>query len=256
MPPDPWNPERYERFRDERAQPFVDLIAPLTPIPGGRLLDLGCGTASLTARAHAQLDASLTLGVDRSAEMLARAPRVDGLLLARGDIARPPTSARFDALISNAALHWLPDHARLLPTLLRHLAPGGQLAVQVPANHEHPSQTVAVDVCREAPFAEALGGWTRRTPVLAPASYAALLERAGLRDIVVRTHDYHHELPDVAALVEWMRGTTLTDTLPRLPEALRTRYLARYAERLAEVLGDPAPYSFRFRRLFFWARAG
>src|SRR5438067_13793451 len=81
MTRDAWDPAQYERFRDERARPFLDLLALVRPCPGMRVVDLGCGTGELTARLHDELAAGETLGVDRSEAMLARArPRAkDGL---------------------------------------------------------------------------------------------------------------------------------------------------------------------------------
>ena len=74
MARDAWDPAQYERFRAERARPFVDLLALVRPRPGMRVVDLGCGTGELTARLHRELAAGETLGIDRSEAMLARAP--------------------------------------------------------------------------------------------------------------------------------------------------------------------------------------
>ncbi len=61
-----WNPEQYERFKTERAQPFHDLLALVEPRPGMRVVDLGCGTGELTRLMHEQLEAAETLGVVQS----------------------------------------------------------------------------------------------------------------------------------------------------------------------------------------------
>src|SRR2546426_3565098 len=89
MTRDAWDPAQYERFHDERARPFLDLLALVRPRPGMRVVDLGCGTGELTARLHQELAARETLGIDRSEAMLARArPRAkDGLRFEAGDIA-------------------------------------------------------------------------------------------------------------------------------------------------------------------------
>jgi trans-aconitate 2-methyltransferase len=56
--PDPWNPDRYARFAAERRLPFDDLVALLSPAPGGRVVDLGCGPGELTRELHARLGAA------------------------------------------------------------------------------------------------------------------------------------------------------------------------------------------------------
>src|SRR5438477_11376422 len=69
--PSSWDPTQYDRFRDEREQPFFDLLALVRPKPGMRVVDLGCGTGKLTRTLHEHLGAAETVGVDRSDSMLA-----------------------------------------------------------------------------------------------------------------------------------------------------------------------------------------
>jgi trans-aconitate 2-methyltransferase len=161
MPSADWSPDQYDRFRDERSQPFFDLLALVRPRPGLRVADLGCGTGELTRVLHERLGARETLGFDSSPAMLekAQAHAAAGLRFAAGDIALAggeagpgglagvsPLEGRYDLLFSNAALHWVDGHPDLLQRLAAHLADGGQLAVQVPANHDHPSHLVAAEI--------------------------------------------------------------------------------------------------------------
>lgn len=253
MADDPWNPELYARFAAERAQPFHDLLALVRRRPGMRVVDLGCGPGDLTAHAHRALGASRTLGLDASRAMLekARAHAGGGLEFVEGEIGAFD-GGPFDLVLSNAALHWVPDHAALLARLTRLLAPGGQLAVQVPANHDHPSHRLAQELAREPPFAAALQGYERGKPVLEPDEYAQLLFRLGYREQHVRLVVYAHVLPAAGDVVEWVRGTLLTDFQKRLPPALWERYLATYRERLAAALPDARPFLYTYKRILFW----
>ena len=70
MTADTWNPEQYDRFRDERSRPFFDLAHLVQRQPEMRVLDLGCGSGRLTAWLHRTLGARETLGIDSSAAML------------------------------------------------------------------------------------------------------------------------------------------------------------------------------------------
>ena len=63
-PSSAWDPNQYERFKAERAQPFYDLVSLVEREPGMRVIDLGCGTGQLTAWLHSELGASETLGID------------------------------------------------------------------------------------------------------------------------------------------------------------------------------------------------
>ncbi len=255
---DPWNPAQYDRFQRERSQPFFDLMALVVPEPQMRVLDLGCGTGALTRRLAEQLRARETLGVDRSPAMLERCAEQRAgsasLSFQQGDLAALKPDGSWDLVFSNAALHWVEDHPALLRQLKGCLAPGGQLAVQVPANHEHPSQTVAAEVARKATFAQALGGYVRRTPVLSATDYAHALHELGFADQHVMARVYAHELPDREAVLEWLKGTTLTDYERRMPAELYQEYLGVYRRELAQVLADSKPFFFPFQRILFWAR--
>ena len=255
-PRDTWNPQRYERFRAEREQPFHDLVALITRRPAGRVVDLGCGTGLLTAALHRELEAVETLGVDSSDAMLERCREVDvaGVHFERGDISAWEPASRFDVVFSNAALQWVPDHPAQLARLSSMIEPGGELAIQVPANFDHVSHRLAAEIASDAPFASAMGGYVRTLSVMAPEAYATLLHDLGFESQVVRMQVYGHvlELPD--AVVEWVRGTLLTDYESRLPEAVYREFLARYRERLRAALDDRRPYFYPFKRILMWGR--
>jgi trans-aconitate 2-methyltransferase len=256
MARDVWNPAQYERFHDERSRPFHDLVALVRPAPAMRVVDLGCGTGILTETLHRTLGARETLGVDVSDAMLARARErtVDGLRFEHAEIADFAPGARFDLVFSNAALHWLPDHPRLFARLVAMLRDGGQLAVQMPANYDHPSHTVAAAVAGEPPFRELLGEGAGQPGVLAPEAYAAILDRLGCTEQHVRLQVYVHHLARREEVVEWTRGTLLTAYERRLPADLFARFLARYRERLLPELDETTPYTFLFKRILLWAR--
>jgi trans-aconitate 2-methyltransferase len=255
---DTWDPGQYERFRDERSAPFFDLLSLVTPVPGGRVVDLGCGTGELTRALHERTGASATLGIDSSEAMLAksRAHAGGGLSFELGDIAHWMPAEPADLVFSNAALHWVDDHAELFARLTAALRPGGQVAVQVPANHDHASHLVAERVAAEEPFRDALGGYLRRSPVLEPEVYAVLLDRLGYVTQHVRMQVYLHVLPEPGAVVDWVKGTLLTDYKRRLPDALYEDFVARYRELLLTELGEDRPFRFTFKRLLLWGRRG
>jgi trans-aconitate 2-methyltransferase len=254
---DVWDPSRYARFKDERAAPFLDLLALVTPRDRPRVVDLGCGTGELTRLAHERLGARETVGVDLSEAMLARAREHEGggLRFRRGDLAEAG-GGPWDVVLSNAALHWVPDHAALLARLGALLAPDGELAVQVPANEAHPSHAVARAVAREPDLAEALGGYVRESPVLPPEEYARILHALPFAAQRVRVEVYAHPLAGPEDVVEWVRGTLLTDYERRLPPDCFARFLERYRARLLAALPAGRPYLYTYRRIFLWARRG
>ena len=142
MPDAAWDPARYLDYADQRARPFVDLLAQVRPADPGLVVDLGCGPANLTPGLRRRWPGARLVGVDSSASMLAAAgeARVAGVELVRADLRDWQSDAPVDVLLSNAALQWVPDHLALLPQLLDQVAPGGTLAFHVPGNFAAPSQ--------------------------------------------------------------------------------------------------------------------
>lgn len=248
---DTWNPDRYGRFAAERRQPFLDLLALLHPIPGGHVVDLGCGTGELTRALHERLGAAETLGIDSSAAMLGKSAAFagKGIRFEAGDIATFAPTRSFDLVFSNAAIHWVPDHPDLIARLTRAVAPNGQFAFQVPANFDHPSHVAAEQTAGEEPFAAALQGSAHPRYVLPPEAYSALLDRLGFTDQTVRLQVYGHHLDSREEVVEWVKGSLLTDYEKRLPGELFPRFLERYRERLFEMLPDQRPFFFTFKRI-------
>jgi trans-aconitate 2-methyltransferase len=254
---DAWNPTQYERFRDQRTRPFFDLLALVKKEPAMRAVDLGCGTGELTRTLHRELGAKETLGIDSSPAMLEKSPPFagEGLRFELGEIESfQPEPRSFDLVFSNAALHWAPHHARLFGKLAEAIAEPGQLAVQMPANHHHASHVIAGEVARLPRFAEKLGEYVRQSPVLEPEEYAELLYELGFKEQRVRLEVYAHELESAEGVVEWVRGTTLTDYEKRLDAETYAEFLAEYRWRLLSGLSAGKPYLFPFKRILLWAR--
>jgi trans-aconitate 2-methyltransferase len=261
-PIDGWSPDQYERFRSERQQPFDDLLTLCHPVPGGRVVDLGCGTGDLTKILHEEMAAEQTVGIDSSPTMLARAQSayadVAGLSFKQGDIATWLDEG-LDLVFANASLQWIDDHLNLLARMRTALCPDGQLAFQVPANFRHPSHLLAQAVANEPPFIDALYGDVpedRGRFVLSPELYADLLYELGAKDQVVRMEVYGHELESTSEVVEWVMGSLLTPYRTRLSPELFDAFVERYRERLIEELGEREPYFYGFRRILCWARFG
>ncbi len=255
-----WNPEQYRKFATERAQPFYDLLGLVEPAEFHRAVDLGCGSGELTVAAAATLHTGEMLGIDNSPAMItaAAAHAGDGVRFLDGDIRHWTAAGDVDLVLACASLQWIPDHASVLAVWSAALAPGGQLAVQVPANAHMPSHRVA-DVLAHTPrYLEAFDGNPPADPVaenvLEPERYSQLLFDLGFEAQHVSVLVYPHVLPSTQAVVQWVRGTTLTRFQKRLPASVFEEFVADYEAALIAELGDLSPYFFPFRRILMWAR--
>jgi len=216
------------------------------------VVDLGCGTGELTRRLADRLPGSSVVGLDSSPKMLEKAKEQarPGLTFAAGEIEN--ISGLWDLIFSHAAIQWVDNHNLLIPRLMSLLRPGGQLAVQLPSNHRHPSIIMIVETAGEEPFRSALSGWVREPPVLEIDEYAELLNRSGGTEITVIEKVYGHIMDDVDAIVEWTSGTALIPYFERLPAELHPLFLNSYREKLATIWPH-GPIYFTFRRIFMIA---
>jgi len=252
-----WNPDQYLRFEGERLRPALDLIARIQHPAPRRVVDLGCGAGNALPVLAARFPGAALTGVDGSAAMLAKA-RETGQAVEQADIAAwTPAEGPVDVIFSNAALHWLPDHAALFPRLLSCLAPGGVLAVQMPAMHAAPVRALQDEVARSpGPWASRLAGVASAPPILSPEGYYDLLAgRVAALDLWVT--EYMHVLRGPDPVVQWAMGTSLRPYLDALDEATRPAFLAAYAEALRPhhpARADGAVL-LPFRRQFILARA-
>src|SRR4051812_18168146 len=251
---DSWSAGQYERFAAEREQPFWDLLDLVEPAASAAVVDLGCGTGELTRARHERLGAAQTVGVDSSARMLERAPATDGLRFVHGDIRDFEPEVPPAVVCSNAALHWLPDHRALFARLRSWLGPGGQLAVQMPDNIDAITHRTAAEVGTDPRFAPYLDGAERRGAILSAEEYAVLLHELGFTRQVVVRRVYAHVLPGRDDVVEWFRGSLLTEYQRLLPERVYEDFLAAYRTTLLARLDARRPYLLPFPRLLIWAR--
>jgi trans-aconitate 2-methyltransferase len=259
--PADWNPEQYRRFAEQRAQPFHDLLASIRPGSIGRAVDLGCGPGELTALAVEQLHIGQCTGIDNSPAMLAQTVEHVGphLRFESGDIAAWTSAADHDLVLAAASLQWVPDHVGVIARWTAALAPGGQLAVQVPANAHTPAHLVIQEVAASAAYAGEFGAEGPPADpvavnVLQPEEYAQLLFDLGFVEQHVRLEVYPHVLPSTHHIVEWVRGTTMTRIEKRLAPEVFAQVLVDYERALKAVLGDNQPQFFPFRRILIWGR--
>jgi trans-aconitate 2-methyltransferase len=250
-----WDPGKYLEFADQRLRPALDLLARIPLAAPAVVYDLGCGAGNVTRRLAERWPGAAVTGVDSSGAMLARARAADpGIAWVEADLGtwRAPRAA--DLVFSNAALHWLDEHAALFPRLIGELAPGGVLAAQMPRNHGAPSHTEMAAAAEAGPWRSRLAPLLRARPVASPDVYYDLLAPHVARLDVWET-EYLHVLEGENPVVEWTRGSALKPLLDALEEPERSAFLADYAARIARAYPrrPDGRTLLRFRRLFIVA---
>jgi trans-aconitate 2-methyltransferase len=233
-----WDPVRYLRFAGERARPFAELAARISAERPATVVDLGCGEGALTATLAQRWPGARVTGIDSSATMLAAAAAhaVPGRVeFALGDVQHWQPAGPVDVLVSNAVLHWVPGHGDLLTRWAGHLAPGGELAVQVPGNFRSPTHTLLAELCRSPRWAAQLADAAPRPDaVLDPAGYYDVLTSAGLTADVWET-TYLHVLSGPDPVLDWVRSTTFRPVLAQLRADDGAEFTAAYAAALREA---------------------
>lgn len=251
-----WDPKQYLAFAGHRLRPAVDLLGRVDLVAPRRVVDLGCGPGNVTRLLQQRWPMAEITGIDSSAEMLARAvEEAPAITWQHADIADVRLDPKADLIFSNAALHWLDDHASLLPRLVQGLAPGGVLAVQMPHNHGSPSHTGMVAAATTGTWAGRLTPLLRPSPVAAPAVYYDIL-RPYLAELDIWESEYLQVLEGPDAVTEWIKGSALKPLLDALDGAEREAFLADYRQRMRQAYPMRADGRtlFPFRRLFLVGR--
>lgn len=246
-----WNPETYARFRGLRLRPLLDLLAQVGDLPEGPVLDLGCGDGAAAEALRQHCPGHLLLGLDSSPAMLAKAQGYDRLIAA--DAATWTAETPLALIFSNAALQWLPDHARLMPRLAAMLAPGGVLAVQMPRQHFAPSHRFLRDIAAalfpdrfdfaryEAPVQPAQAYW----PILRPLGQVQAWETEYLQRL-----DPGADMHPVRAFTQ---STAMRPFVEKLTAAEAETFVSAYDQALTSAypLLEDGSCLMPFRRTFF-----
>jgi trans-aconitate 2-methyltransferase len=230
-----WSAKQYTQFESERTRPVRDLVAAIPEGPVRTAVDLGCGPGNSTEVLAGRYPEARVTGLDSSEDMLASArKRLPDLNFELADIQSWRPAQRYDAIVANAVLQWLPDHDTLYPQLLACLNEGGSLAVQTPDNLEEPSHRLMRAVAAESPWADKMAQ-APHPPRHELRWYYELLKPHCSRLDVWRTTYFHALAGGPSAIVEWFKGSALQPYLAPLSTDERAEFLRRYEARIAQA---------------------
>jgi trans-aconitate 2-methyltransferase len=254
-----WSPERYLSFEEERTRPCRDLVANIRLGSARKIVDLGCGPGNSTAVLAERWPEARITGIDSSLEMLNRArQRNPGSEWVQSEIAdwAIGSTSSYDLVFSNAALHWVQNHAELYPQLFSRVSPGGVLALQVPANLNEPAHQIMRDLASSDTWRSRLTtSKIREWFVHDPGFYYDLLAGMATKIDLWQT-TYFHVMPTAASIAEWYRSTGLRPFLNALTnDSDRELFIKHYAETVSEAYPSRpnGRVLFQFQRLFLIA---
>lgn len=227
-----WNPETYARnarFVSELGAGVFELLAPR---PGEQVLDLGCGDGALTEKLVAA--GCRVIAVDSSVEQIGAA-RARGLDARRGRAETLPFMEEFDAVFSNAVLHWIPDAGAVISSVYRALKPGGRFVAELGgAGCVQTVRLALIDAAnRRGLDGAALDPWFFPTE----SAYRALLEAHGF--IVRAATLFARPTPLPGDITDWLE-TFAQPFLKAVPQAERPAFIQDVRGAVQPALFDPA----------------
>ncbi len=227
-----WNTERYVRDAGFVPELGRAVLGWLDARPGERILDLGCGDGALTleiARSGADV-----LGIDSSPSQIAAA-RGLGLEAEVIDATRLGFDREFDAVFSNAALHWIKDRAAVLAGVARALKPGGRFVAEMggEGNVARVQSAVLEELRARGVDGRAASPWL----FPGPEDQAAALVRAGFR--VMRMEFFERPTDLECSMTDWLE-IFAPAFAALLPGRERAAFFADVSKRLEPVLYDRA----------------
>jgi trans-aconitate methyltransferase len=150
------------------------------------------------------------------------------------DLATWAAAQPCDVIYSNAALHWMGDHARQFPRLIGQLAPKGVLAAQMPRNFAAPSHALMTTAAQAGPWRERLQSHLRAMPVAEPQEYYDLLAPL-CASVDIWETEYQQVLTGENPVAEFTKGSWLKSLLDALQEPERGQFEAEYRRLVLEA---------------------
>jgi trans-aconitate 2-methyltransferase len=227
-----WNAKSYDRVGGPMTE-MASVVLDRLPLVGSEtVMDAGCGTGRVTELLLERLPRGRVTAVDADPEMIraARENLGDRADIRQCDLVELPAEEQVDAVFSTATFHWILDHDLLFAKLFSVLRPGGRLVAQCGGRGNISElRSVGDSLASDPSFAPYFENWSPPWNYAGSEETAERLGRAGFTDIRTWLEPWP-VVPDDP--VEYLGTVTFGAQVQRLPESLRTTYLAEVIERL------------------------
>jgi trans-aconitate 2-methyltransferase len=212
--------EKYKNASSHQKEWGNKIIAEFNFKGDEHILDLGCGDGVLTAELAAMVPQGSVTGIDGSNGMFdtARKLETSNLHFRQLDINQLDYKDEFDLIFSNATLHWVKDHDRLLGNVYRALKKGGALRFNFAADGNCSNFfRVVKEAIKKPEYADAFKSFEWPWYMPAPENYKVLIEKFPFREASVWGENADRYFPDVEAMVKWIDQPSLVPFLKNIP---------------------------------------
>ncbi len=256
--PHEFDGEKYKKASTHQKEWGNKIIAEFKLKGNERILDLGCGDGALTAELAQLAPDGFVLGIDGSRGMIETARKLErkNLSFKVQDINSLDFDNEFDVVFSNATLHWIKDHKRLLKYVYRGLKPNGFLRFNFGAEGNCINFIRIIQMAIQLPEYEAyFSGFELPWYFPEIVSYEALVKEYPFREAKVWGENADRYFPDVSSIVKWIDQPSLVPFLEVIPSTKKQSFRNYVMERMIDATLQKDGTCFEtFRRINVWAR--
>lgn len=248
-----FNGEKYKKASKHQKEWGNRLISELQLKGDESILDLGCGDGVLTQQLAALVEEGYVLGIDASAGMIQTAKKYgrDNLDFIQLDINDLDYTNKFDIIFSNAALHWVKDHAMLLQRSYTALKPGGRILWNF-AGDGNCSNFYAVvrNKMKEPDYAAYFEEFVWPWYMPSKKAYQELAQQRGFSRIEIAEENADRYFSDADEMIQWLDQPSLVPFIQCIPPEKQAAFRGEIIEEMLERTLQPNGTCFEtFRRI-------
>jgi trans-aconitate methyltransferase len=256
--PHEFNGDEYKKASTHQKEWGNKIIAEFTLNSNEHILDLGCGDGALTAELAQLVPDGLVLGIDGSNGMIETARKLEtsNLTFKVQDINSLAYENEFDLIFSNATLHWIKDHNRLLKNIFKALKQNGIYRCNFGAKGNCVSFTRITKEAIQLPeYDRYFTGFEWPWYMPEPEAYKSLAKKFAFSEVEVWGENADRYFPDADAITKWIDQPSLVPFLEVVPQKAQQSFRNHVVEKmLAATLQKDGKCFETFRRINVRAR--
>ena len=249
--------EKYKTASKHQKEWGNDLISEFSFNGNETILDLGCGDGILTEQLALFVPRGKVLGIDASLHLIETAGMIhrNNLNFAHMDINKMNFEKEFDLIFSNAALHWVKDHRRLLKNAHKALKTNGKILWDFGgAGNCANFVSVIQSIIAEHPYAKYFKDYEWPWFMPSKAQYTDFLSAVGFSSCTIRELNRDRYFPSASDMIRWIDQPCLVPFLKQVPQELKAAFRQRVIEEMLERTQTPdGTYFETFRRIRIYA---